>query len=654
MRTSTTVFYLEVYRHRWLVMATLPLGCLPYLAQSLPNPTSAEDLAMVISIPVLTGGTLVAIFLGARLFVPEVREGRLGCFLHRPLPTWQIWVGKVAAATCVTWLVMAFLALPSAPLAGGWLQVTALLSPAVLLNILYFLALSHALAMALAARSPWFLLDLLLGGVVLTLLVKNPQFYPTAVAEPTWTQLYWLPPFQQVLLALATGALLFGSLVQLCRSGVDLRRGYRILSLTAWGALLPTALGLHLYAASLEPPPLNRLSYAQGMPQGPWMFIAGLGHHGAHTAFFLHSRSRERIYLRGHPAAPPVYDFASGRVAWIEDPYVGGPLTLRSALLRRDGASSPQTLPWSIPLAGLSREVHRQRPAAFALGELGQRAAVWVDGRLQVISDGHGTPLAEVEVSAREVALDFWNARHLMVYAARGGDGEAPFLEILGLDIQQKRLRSIARYEGVADLRALRLSAQRWSNPAWRIGRFVLRHSERGEVALHSKKGGALLAWLGVGTDPASAVVLTESTLAVVAGVNAAKVVHFFDQEGTPLRQVPVGPCYGGQLTAGPARGAVILGCHDGVRTVDSSGQIGALRRSLRALPYRHPEAGTEAPPMPLLHLAPAPREKTEANDIFVDPEKGLINNPSRGQWGAPRPILPVATLPDALIGGAL
>ncbi len=589
MKSMTTLFFLEIYRHRWLFAAALLLGFLPYLV--LPQPVSnlGKGLASVTQALPYLGGLLTALFVGARLLVPDLKEGRLGFFLRRPMPLWTLWAGKMAAAGCVCWLVMILLALPSVVFTGDWALVLSFFSAGMLLPIFMVMASSHAVAVGLGARSPWFLLDLVLASALAILILRSEPFFTISRHSAGGAERWMRASFWGVLIA----ALLVAGLVQLCYGRTDLRRGHRKLSLTLWGILLPLALGMRLVSASLEPTPLGRLDSAFVLSP-PWVFVEGLNRAGEPTAFFVHSMARHQKLLDGRPAAPPMLDEVSGRAAWIEDPVEGGPPVLRSMQLKIKNPEGPQPRPWSLALTDLAPADQRRAPAAFALALAGKRAAVWVDGALRVLDEKERGSSVEVQVSARAVALEFWDAETLLIFAARGGDGAAPYLELLQLHGEPAQLSTVARYDAVEDLGALRTTTP-WSlDPKGRTDGFVLRHGDREELGLYRKDDGTRLAWLGLDADPETGVYLSPTMVAVLVDSGTEAVVHFFDPEGNRRSEFPIGHCAQGQLGAGS--GGVFVGCQDHFVRLSSGGIVSSFPRAVYPLPYRRVPGDTTLP----------------------------------------------------------
>ena len=591
-----TLLLLEIYRHRWLFGAALLLGFLPYLVLPQPVSNPGKGLASVTQALPYLGGLLTALFVGAFLLVPDLKEGRLGFFLHRPMSLWTLWAGKMAAAGCVCWLVMILLALPSAPFTGSWDLVLNFFSAGVLLSIFTAVAWGHAVAVGLGARSPWFLLDLVLVGALAILIFRSEPFFTYSHSGADKAERLWMIfGFNGII----TAAVLVAGAIQLCYGRTDLRRGHRLLSLTVWGILLPLALGMRLVSASLEPTPLGRLDSAY-LVGPPWVFVEGLSRAGEPTAFFVHSMARQQRVLDGRPASPPMLDEVSGRAAWIEDPVEGGPPVLRSMQLKIKNPEGPQPVPWSLALTDLAPADQRQSPVAFALALAGKRAVVWVDGALRVLDEKERGSSVAIQVSARAVALEFWDAETLLIFAARGGDGAPPYLELLQLHVGQARLSTVARYDLVQDLGALRTTAP-WSlDPEFRTDRFVVRHGDREELGLYRKDDGTRLAWLGIDADPATGVLLDSTSVVALVDSGGEAVVHFFDPQGVRRNEVPIGRCVEGHLAVDSRGGGLFfVGCQNRFVRLSSEGIANTFPRPIYPLPYRRVSDGTPLPQTP-------------------------------------------------------
>jgi hypothetical protein len=281
-------------------------------------------------------------------------------------------------------------------------------------------------------------------------------------------------------------------------------------------------------------------------------------------------------------------------------------------------------------LTGLASADQRQAPAAFALA--GTRAAVWIDGTLRVL-DEEADSFVEVQAPARAVALEFWNQDTVILFAARGGDGVPPYVELLHLHVSQARLVSVERYDHVADLGALHTVALGPSfDPSPRTDRFVLRHQDRKGLGIYRKDDGTQIGWMGVDADPSTGVLLATIWTAALVDSGNETVVHFLHPEGNPMNAVSIGPCEQGRIAISSRRPPVHVGCRDRSVRLSPDGMVQASPTPFLPLPYRRVPGAAVLP-------------QAMASMVLFDPGRGLVTHYPPGGPVEYEPLLAVAGL---------
>ncbi len=334
MRIFAALVWREIAERRLLLVASLLLGLVPIVLPWLPIVPARftpEEIrtATVLAITLLFGGVTL-VMLGSTIVGRDLSDRRLGFYFSRPIPSWTLWLSRLAAALA---LVVASILLMVAPTAvadaGSWAEaisdgrgkpagpvlnlgemVAAMhlgsgrpldvdmpenLPPALslglgLLCLLLLLALTHAVSTIVRGRNLWVLADLAGLAVVLAVLWTARA---ALVREQALGALVWA---ERLLVPGVLGALVLAGAVQLAFGRIDLQRGHRYLSATLWPALAVVALAFGAYsrwvaASTLQD--LEHLSYLRAAPEEQWLVAGGPVRYraGARAAFLLEAES---------------------------------------------------------------------------------------------------------------------------------------------------------------------------------------------------------------------------------------------------------------------------------------------------------------------------------------------------------------------------
>ncbi len=353
MRGFLAVFEREIIERRLLAAAALLLGLVPLAAPWFPGlaqrggPDLRSATAFLLALCFSFG---LALILGSSIVVGDLAERRLGFYFSRPIPSWAVWAGKLAAAAGLALGVGFLILLPSSlverrlQLSGWWNMPFSGNAASALLwiaAILLLVSLGHATGIALRSRSPWLILDLAGLGVISWLAWA-------AMRRLTVAGAFGAEVLAAMALApLALAALVSAGAIQVIKGRTDIRRGHRLLSLTLWAALLAAGLAAQGYASwvlAAAPRDLDEVGLSEMASEGSWIAIFGPARKRAEyrPEFLLDTASgrfaRVRFFL------PPRFT-ADGRWAvWLEPEsmqrYAGVYELLRLDL--RDHSSRPE------------------------------------------------------------------------------------------------------------------------------------------------------------------------------------------------------------------------------------------------------------------------------------------------------------------------
>jgi hypothetical protein len=387
----------DLRQRRLLLAASALLGLFALAAPLLPalpagQPGEVRAATALILLAVWT--PLLALAAGATALAGEIADRRLGFYLARPLSTWKIWAGKMAAAVLLPLLAGALVVLPAAlagaPVAAMFEGVVGrrpALAPAlVAAAVVVLVAFAHAAAIALRSRRAWLLLDLAALAVGAAIVVEavtvlRRAFVPQAVTAGA-----------NALTVLAFVALLTAGVLAVHRGRGDLAAAHRALSLVLWPGLLAGALGFLLFAGWVVVAPIDSLASpmvwtAQGRVS--WVVVHGVAaHRFGYRPFFLFDAATGRsVRIGADGFSWPAFAADGSRAVWLTEPEDRSPEAWSLDLARAD--ARPRRTP--IAFAGW--------PQWLALSPHGERLALLQRDRLLVYGVADGRLLASVRLA---------------------------------------------------------------------------------------------------------------------------------------------------------------------------------------------------------------------------------------------------------------
>jgi hypothetical protein len=620
----------EVVERRNVFLAAAATAVGPFLVPRGSEPAELRAVALILACALAAA---LAVAYGAAMISGELKERRLGFYFARPLPGLAIWGGKLLAGVVLVWVAPAIVLLPAwlmTPGSGPWrsdddLLLLALMAAAAVA----LLAVAHAVGIALRARSPWLIVDVVMLAVV-TVLVR-----PTALrlldegATDAWR---WT---RAGLLLAGSLAVIAAGAVQVATGRTDLRRGHRALSVTLWASLLAAALAGQAFSWWVVHPTiadLRGVGLVEPARRGSWIAFdaAPRGRGDFAPGFLVDIDSGNSIRLgRGFRWGMPVVFSADGRhAAWLARTDASD-RTGASTLLTADLVSArPTPRPTLITFpSSVSR---------LALSDDGRRIATLHEGTLSVSELASGALLAAVRLpgpSNQTGALHFVGDDTVRTYRFVPGASDAKLgaIEIAELDVVTRATTSTGRIE-----------------PAWVYDAVLLRadaHRERllhrgrvpgaASLSLRDAASGARLATLDApeGGWGASASFLTDGGIAVAEAREGRTRLRILSTDGTPQWSLDLGDGHRARPAGETEPGTllVVISADDtwspeGARTVI----VDLAGRTVQPLPPGLVPVGW----LPLVASGgnPAPESGCAATRAFLTADHGLVvRDPTTG-----------------------
>jgi len=494
--------------------------------------------AMVLA---LAFGLGAALMLGGSVLASDLFEGRIGFYLARPISSFAIWAGKMAASITLA-LSGAALALLPAALAGASMRDAAVglarsrEAPVFAVAALLLVPLAHVGAVVLRSRSPLLLIDLLLLGATAILaraayidflLLEEPAVFAVALA----------------LLAAGTAAgILLAGPMQVASGRSDLRRGRVALSLAFWagtGLAVVSGLAWRGWVRSAGPEDLAVWN-AQPAPRGDWMALRGVakGRAGHRPTFLFNAADGRSLPIFGDAA----FSADGRRVAWIERE---DPRSLRGRLilseLTADGVSQRRTT------------VFAQSSAGLLLDPSGSKVAVFEDGTLSVFDEAGRQLFALRRKGIGWFSKGaFLSPNRLRVWAADGSNSwnTPASIEILDIDLATRKASLLGRTDPFL-VRAPLLADAKGE-------RILVRRLNEG-IDLRDGESGAALARFADDQGPVLwADFLPDGRVAAVRGPKENLSLSIASRDGAVIREISLGPG-GGAFLCGTAAPNILL-----------------------------------------------------------------------------------------------
>jgi hypothetical protein len=421
----------ELRQRRLLLAASALLGLLAVAAPllpSLPAGSPGEVRAATALLIVAVWAPLLALLAGATALAGEMADRRLGFYLARPLATWKIWAGKMAAAALLPLLAGALVVLPAAltgaPFAmflEGAFDDRSVLAPGIAVAaVIALVAFAHAAAIVLRSRRAWLLLDLVALAVGAALVVEAVRILRHALVPQAVL-------FGAIRLsALTVVALLGAGALAVHRGRGDLAAAHRTLSLALWPPLLAGALGFLLLAGWVVGAPIDSVKSPRvWAPRGraSWVIVGGEAAHrfGFRPLFLFHTATGRSVRIGRESFSWPAFAADGSRAVWLAQPEERSQEVWGLDLTRAD--AQPRRTP--ITLAGW--------PQWMELSPRGERLAFLQRDRLLLYGIADGRLLAAVRL-------------------APSNERELHFLDEDRVRLIEKQVRPKAAHVAVSDL----------------------------------------------------------------------------------------------------------------------------------------------------------------------------------------------------------
>jgi hypothetical protein len=599
MRTFAIVLRRELAERWLLALAAALLGLIPLAVPFLPLGISqAADArsGTAIALAVIVSYVL-ALVLGSTVLARDLSERRLGFYFSRPLPGWAIWAGKLAGAALLAFGSGILVLLPALLLgdrpdpSGYWGPAgdSALSFTLWAMTVLALLLIANAFSSMVRSRSPWLLLDLLAGtllvglvGVVTGRLLAAEAFGALGMAHAG-------------LLFAVVLSFTVASAIQVTRARTDSRRGHRLLSLTLWALLGLSALAFGGYARwvlGATPEDLVTIGGVIPAPKGDWIALGGSTgklRGEFEPAFLLDTSSGRSFRLQGNPTVWGGMTFSpDGRhAAWMQMAGRGTfPITIHRLELDRPGAE-----PAATPI-GFSEHM----PYSLTLSPDGERLACLLEDRIVVQEMRNGRLLLAAPVLVGESwdrdRLRFLDSRTLRFYGARF-QGSRAELRVVDFDLDTGRpLREIQVPGYDHGLRGISPDGQRL------LLRARTQEPGRGELAIADLRTGEPPIAIPAPEDLSAFSFLADGRVVIVRRNRGRIDLHLLDSGGAELKRFNL-PGHRVRLGGQPARGLLVVMTMQGSsektwRSVLLDLESGALRPIGEEL---YPEGWPSLPP---------------------------------------------------------
>jgi hypothetical protein len=446
MRAFAMVLRRELAERWLLALAAALLGLIPVAVPFLPleisrAPDARAGTAIALAVIV---SYVLALVLGSTVLARDLSERRLGFYFARPLPGWAIWAGKMAGAALLAFGSGVLVLIPAMLLgdrpdpSGYWGPAgdSALSFTLWAMTVLALLLAANAFSTMVRSRSPWLLLDLLAGTLLVGLVGAVTGRLLTAGA------LGALAMAHAGLLVALVLSFAAASAVQVTRARTDPRRGHRLLSLSLWALLGLSALAFGGYARwvlAVSPEDLVEIERVIPAPAGDWIAVGGST--GAsrgrfEPTFLLDISSGRSVRIGSQSSVWGGLAFSEdGRHAvWTQMAGRGAfPVTIHRLELGRPGAE-----PVATPV-GFSEDL----PYSLALSPDGTRMACISGQRIIAQELRNGRLLLAAPVLPGEAwgqnRLRFLDSRTLRFYAPRWQGREVSKIRVLDFDLDTGR-----------------------------------------------------------------------------------------------------------------------------------------------------------------------------------------------------------------------
>lgn len=539
MRNALAIAAREFEEKRFVAYAALAFAILPFLLGIIPgvNGKSPNDTIAVSSLIFATGfAVALAVITGASFVGRDLSDNRMSFYFSRPVASASIWFGKLTAGLLMVGGCFAVIIAPAWLMTGSsWKRFSAVdlenVSVLILtIAVVLFLA-AHVIGTFARSRSRWIAADFaaaVVCGLAIRLLVIP------LVAGNASVLISQLSAWLSIAVVVA---IVGGGVWQLERGRTDRRRNHLALSQFLWStmaAALLIAAGYVAWVVSVKPGDLSIDLRSTGSTSGPFAVITGKapGRGDYHAGFLLNADDGSAVRI-GSIDQWAVRYTRDGRSAVV--PRIEGNVT--NVWIYRRGSKKPIDTGLTVAPRGLGD--------FFVSDDGGRIATISWSNILSVYDVAQKRSLASVRLTEGGYTRAFFVSPDVVrLYL-----NTKKALKIVELDMRARGLRETGSLATATFARIY---------PDAPAAHMLVRPERRADVVtLNDARTGALITTLASGTQVKTARFLRDGRIAIVDGPESAAVLHILSADGTPQRDIPLGP----------ARSSIFVG-DDGTRCV--------------------------------------------------------------------------------------
>ena len=522
MKNALVIAAREFEEKRFVAYAALAFAVLPFILAAIPGVSGRSPQDSIVIAALIFGTTFavgVAVISGASFIGRDLSDGRMSFYFSRPAGSLSIWFGKLTAGIMMVAGTFGFIIIP-ARLATGehWTRLVSSSSP---WSVLYLLTMAialfliaHVVSTFVRSRSPLIVFDFaaaVICGVSIRFLLLPLIAGDAAVI---------VSKLSLALAIIAALAVIFGGAWQIERGRTDRRRNHLALSQFLWGTMavaLLIAAGYVAWVVSVKPADLTGNIRATRSTSGPFAVITGTakGRADYHAAFLLNTEDGSTTHI-------------DPRAEW-------------GVRYTRDGRSVvvPRRAGNVVEMVTYTRG--KSEPIDTGLTTVGVDYFVSDDGgRIATISNPNILSVYDVAQKRSLASVRFPDAKYARAFfvtpdVLRLYLGVPEGLKIVELDVRARGLQETGL---IASPSFVSFS----TDPA--AARLLVKRSREDVLRLLDARTGAPVRTLSSGTQVKTARFLRDGRIAIVDGPESAAVLHILAADGTPQRDIPLGPIH--------------------------------------------------------------------------------------------------------------
>jgi hypothetical protein len=519
MKNALVIAAREFEEKRFVAYAAVAFAILPFILAAIPG-VSGKSPRDVMAMSALIFGTTfavaVAVISGVSFIGRDLSDGRMSFYFSRPAGSLSIWFGKLTAGLLMIVGTFGLIIIPARLAAGEhW---TRIISSTSTWSVLYLLTvaialflIAHVISTFARSRSPLIAFDFaaaVICGVVIRLLVL-----PLAVGGAVII-LKWLTIFLAIA---AVVAIVGGGAWQLERGRTDRRRNHLALSQFLWGTMAVALLIAAAYVAwvvSVKPSDLIGPVRANFSTGGSFAVIGGTsrGRADYHAAFLLNTEDGSTTLLDPRAEWGVRYS-RDGRSVVV--PRASGNFAEMVIYTR----GKPEPVDTGLITAG----------DYFVSDNGGRIATLSYPNILSVYDVAQKRSLASVRFPDAKYVRAFFVTPDVVRLYLNMEDG----LKIVELDVRARGLQETG-------LIASPNFVSFYTDP--KAAQMLVKKHREDVVTLVDARTGAPIRTIASGTHVKTARFLRDGRMVLVDGPDTATVLHILTADGTPQRDIALGP----------------------------------------------------------------------------------------------------------------